>query len=208
VYRNLLIAAVLLPAILAVPAPAWAHKVNVFAYVEGGEVIAETYFADGRKCADSAIEVFDANGKKLLEGKTDAHGSFRFKPPVRSDLLIRLNASMGHQAEYVLPAADLPAAWGIPLPPKEGEMAKTAESGPEIVEPSPAAEEMPAIEETADLTAFEQMIDRAVARQVAPLRRAFEAERDRRRLVDIIGGIGYIVGIMGLIAYLRSRRKG
>ena len=50
---------------------AFAHKVNVFAYVEDGKIYTESYFNDGKKCVDSKIEVFDNHGKKLLEGLTD-----------------------------------------------------------------------------------------------------------------------------------------
>ena len=37
----------------------FAHKVNVFAYVEGEKIYTESYFNDGKKCIDSKIEVFD-----------------------------------------------------------------------------------------------------------------------------------------------------
>jgi hypothetical protein len=33
------------------------------------------------------------------------------------------------------------------------------------------------------------------------------AEFERPGLVEIVGGIGWIVGILGFIAYLKSRRK-
>ena len=86
--------------IFLAPLTALAHNVNVFAYAEGDKVITESYFNDGRKCLDSTIEVFDTQGNKLAEGKTDAEGRFAFRPSIRTDLLIRLTASMGHRAEY------------------------------------------------------------------------------------------------------------
>lgn len=45
---------------------AWAHKVNVFAYVEGGKIFTESYFPDGKKIEGGTIEVRDASGTKLL----------------------------------------------------------------------------------------------------------------------------------------------
>jgi len=51
--------------------PAQAHKVNVFAYVEGDRVIVEGYFSGNAKAQDSLVQIIDETGKKLLEGKTD-----------------------------------------------------------------------------------------------------------------------------------------
>lgn len=74
-----------------------AHKVNIFAYVEGGTVFTESYFNDGKKCIKSKIEVFDNTGDKLLEGITDKTGEFSFKVPGKTNLKIVLTASMGHR---------------------------------------------------------------------------------------------------------------
>jgi nickel transport protein len=195
---------------LMIPSSAFAHKVNVFAYVEGNEVIAEGYFADGRKCMDSVVEVMDSQGNKLLEGKTDEEGRFAFKVPVHADLLIRLNASTGHQAEYVVPQSDLPADIIAGDSPQEAFASNeaSAAAGPEQPEtPGGVGTSVPTAMTAVDAATLEEVIDRAVARQVVPLRRAIEEERGRLRFLDIVGGIGYIVGLMGLVAYFRSRRR-
>ena len=68
-------------------APGWAHKVNVFAYVEGDKVVVEGYFSGNIKAQNSAVEVLDSDGKKILEGKTDDKGIYSFKladlPPLK-----------------------------------------------------------------------------------------------------------------------------
>jgi nickel transport protein len=51
-------------------------------------------------------------------------------------------------------------------------------------------------------------VERAVARQIRPLREALEAERSRARLHDILGGLGYIAGLAGLALWWRSRKGG
>ena len=57
--------------------------------------------------------MFDAQGNKLHEGKTDNNGVYSFKVldvvPVRGDLRIVLKAGPEHQAEFRIPASDLPA---------------------------------------------------------------------------------------------------
>ena len=199
-----LLLAMMIPAVF--PASASAHNVNVFAYVEGDEVFAEAYFADGGRCRGAAVEVYDENGVKIEEGTTDEEGRFSFRPQHDSDLLIRVNASMGHQAEYTIPASDLPAEQKPAASPKR---ALPENDAPEQKQPpqSIVAGAAPPEMKSLDAATLEEVIDRAVSRQVAPLRRAIEGERRRRRFLDVVGGIGYIIGIMGVIAYLRSRRN-
>jgi nickel transport protein len=87
--------------------PVWAHKVNVFAYVEGGKVFTESYFPDGKKVEGGTVEVRDASGTKLLEGKTDNQGLFSFPLPKKEDLTITLDATMGHKNSFVLKKTEM-----------------------------------------------------------------------------------------------------
>ncbi|OKY76798.1 MAG: hypothetical protein BM485_01645 [Desulfobulbaceae bacterium DB1] len=87
--------------------PALAHKVNVFAYVEGDTVYTESYFPDGRPVAGGTIEVLGPADTKLLEGKTDTEGKFSFALPARENLTIVINASMGHRNTYLLKKEDM-----------------------------------------------------------------------------------------------------
>jgi nickel transport protein len=50
-------------------------------------------------------------------------------------------------------------------------------------------------------------VEQAVARQLGPLRDALRACEEQRRLRDILGGLGYIVGLAGLGLWWRSRRR-
>lgn len=90
--------------------PAWAHKVYVFAWVEGGTVYTESSFGD-QPVHGGAIEVVDQDNQMVLQGKTDDLGKFNFPvpSPVNSDLLIKLDATMGHQAQWTLTLAELTA---------------------------------------------------------------------------------------------------
>ena len=92
---------------------AWGHGVNVFAYVDGQKIFVEGYFTGKSKAVDSVVEVFDAQGNKLHEGRTNNDGVYSFKAldvvPVRGDLRIVLKAGPEHQAEFRIPASELPA---------------------------------------------------------------------------------------------------
>lgn len=87
--------------------PAWAHKVNVFAYVEGDTVYTESYFPSGDPVKGGKIEVLDTHKTILLEGITDNQGLFSFKLPKKEDLTIVINATMGHKNEYRLKKSEM-----------------------------------------------------------------------------------------------------
>ena len=81
---------------------ALAHKVNVFAYIEGNTVYTESYFPDGRAVEDGTITVIDSRKETLLEGRTDKEGLFSFAIPKKEDLVIILDAGMGHKNRFQL----------------------------------------------------------------------------------------------------------
>nr|CBX26856.1 hypothetical protein N47_A08850 [uncultured Desulfobacterium sp.] len=88
---------------------AMAHKVNLFAYAEGGKIFTESYFPDGRPVEGGKVLVFDGHNTKLLEGKTDDKGLFSFSIPKVDDLNIVIEASMGHKNNYKLKKAEVEA---------------------------------------------------------------------------------------------------
>jgi nickel transport protein len=48
----------------------------------------------------------------------------------------------------------------------------------------------------------------AVQQELEPLRRQLEAYQRKVRMHDVLGGIGYIVGVIGLVAWWKARRPG
>ena len=193
---RLLVAAGLL--LLAADEPALAHKVNIFAYAEGDSIHTESYFNDGRKCVNSTVTAYDTSGEQLAEGTTDDEGLFAFRlpelpAPRRGDLGIVLVASMGHRAKYSLPAGEI---WGKEAAP-DGQ--QTAEQSPIAA----AASTPVAVESAPNL-------DQLLARRLSPLTEAvrqLEKQQERASFRDIVGGIGYIIGLLGVYYYFRSRSR-
>lgn len=170
----------------------WAHKVNVFAWVEGDTVFVEGYFPGGKKSQDSLVEVFNSAGTKLLQGRTNKKGEFSFKIPERTDLKIVLTASMGHQNDFTLTVSDL------------------AEAEPSSDQSKPKTSERVASYSAApvDMDQLEVMIDRALDRKLAPVTKLIrDTRREGPTVAEIIGGIGYIVGLFGLVMYFKSRNN-
>jgi nickel transport protein len=95
--------------VLLVSGTALAHKVNLFAYVEGGTVFTESYFPDGRAVEKGTVLVYDSKNRQLVEGKTDTQGMFSFDIPKIDALTIVIDAGMGHKNKFKLKKADVEA---------------------------------------------------------------------------------------------------
>ncbi|MEJ2660960.1 MAG: carboxypeptidase regulatory-like domain-containing protein [Desulfobacteraceae bacterium] len=106
ILNCLLIATV---AVLVCSTAAMAHKVNLFAYVEGGKIYTESYFPDGSPVEAGKVLVYDSQDKLLLEGRTDKDGLFSFDVPKVDDLTIVIEASMGHKNSFKLKKAEVEA---------------------------------------------------------------------------------------------------
>lgn len=206
----LLGACLLLACILAPLSPAWAHKVNVYAYAEGDTVHVRGYFSKGpaRNCA---IRVYGPDGSLLVEGKTDENGEFAFRPTLRTDLKIVIVAGEGHTNSYPIGADELPDS----LPAPEAENATTQEApGPEsTADPKPPTPKDEDGGKSLDngtalkLDDIEKTVDKIVERKVAPLRKMLleqQARSEKATFEQVVAGLGIIFGLMGLTMYLRS----
>lgn len=173
---------------------AQAHGVHIFAWTEGDTIFTESYYSGNKKVADGIIRVYDLSGKELLTGNTNEKGEFSFKIPQRSDLRIVLEASMGHGAEYLFKLNESPAG------------SDTSTEGPETVKTEHAAPE-PEIHTSRD--EIRKIVEDAIDDRLKPLSRNI-AELKKEKgpgITEIIGGIGYIFGLMGVVLYLRSRKR-
>jgi len=184
---------------------AFAHKLNMFAYVEGNEIFAEGYFTDGKKAKNSSITVFDAADKQLLQGISDADGQFTFAIPQQSDLRITVNAGMGHQAEFVLLKDELSEEDNTSA--TNNKPASTLSGNNEAPDASATATQAPPAATSLDNNAIRAEVERAVGKAIKPLMRELSSMRAEKSLADIIGGIGFIFGLFGVAMYFKSRKQ-
>ncbi|MGD2099697.1 MAG: hypothetical protein PVG35_19130 [Desulfobacterales bacterium] len=84
-----------------------AHRVNLFAWVEGDTVHVESKFSGGRQVKAGKITVLDPSGTELLSGRTDENGTFSFKVPQKTELKIVLEAGTGHRAQWTIAASEI-----------------------------------------------------------------------------------------------------
>ncbi len=195
VIMRLALSMLILPLALCLAGPAQAHRISVYAYVEGGQIKGEGYMPGGGKVTGQAVEIQDAQGKVLAQGKTDQEGAFSLPlPAAQPPFQVVLKAGAGHQATFELKAADLGAA------PTGGQAASPAQAAPAA---QPAAPAQPPAQDLAP------QIKKAVEQAVAPLRAQLAEmalKANEVSLRDIIGGLGWIVGLLGLAAYLKARK--
>lgn len=189
---------------LSLPQAVWAHRLNVFAFVDGGEIQVESSFSRGNPARQGRVEVSDAaTGVALVTGVTGEDGVFRFPMPDGArnrghDLIVRVNAGEGHQGEWRIPAAELGR-------PSVDAVAVVRELQDTAAVPPPAARS----EQDISLTPqeLEQIIDTALEQKLAPIRQMLAEQYSAGpSLRDIIGGIGWLIGLAGMAAYFKSRR--
>ena len=189
--------AIALLATAAWPTRCLAHRVTVFAWIDGDTVYTQSRFSGGRAVKNGDITVFDARGKQLLTGKTDAAGDFSFKLPTRKGLRVVLDAGMGHRSEWALSDDDLN------LPSNRGEKGNPLVSARAAPPLSPAP-----VSTTLTREDIQSIIDRSLDKRLKPMMKLIaELRNDSPSVTDIIGGIGYIIGLVGLAAYMRNRKK-
>ncbi|WP_298032458.1 cobalamin biosynthesis protein CbiL [uncultured Desulfovibrio sp.] len=194
----ILISLVLLALLL--PAPAQAHRVNIFVWLEGDSVMVKCGFNRNSPVKNGLIAVFDVtNGKKLLQGHTDGNGCFSFPIPPAAraghSLRIQIAAGEGHQNEWIMDASEFSGA----AAPTANPMEKVERAG----RPQGAADSATA----ATPDEVRAIVNAALDTKLGPIRRDLAAQVNAGpSLRDTIGGIGWILGLVGIGLYLKGRR--
>ncbi|WP_285907638.1 hypothetical protein [Pseudodesulfovibrio pelocollis] len=189
--------------VFLLPGPCLAHKVILNAWIEDGELNAEVGFSDGSPASGAVVSVLDpGTGEELFAIKADGEGlvAAALPPEVLAgggDLLVVGNAGSGHRAERLLPARQI----GGLLPDQEGE--KTGGDAPtQALFPAEGA-----AEGVVDGAALEALVRQAVRKELSPLLREIRSrDEEGPRLQDIVGGIGYILGLAGLVMLIKGRQ--
>jgi len=189
------------------PASVSAHKVTIFAWVEGDIIHTQSKFSGGKRVKNAPVLVYDSKDVLLLEGKTDENGMFSFKIPKKTALKIVLKAAMGHMAVWKLRDEEFGRAESSPPVEPTGMKAPLEiESGPADIEEkgeSPGASKM-----FLDRRQIQEIIDASLDRKLRPITEMLADAMDREPgITEIIGGIGYIFGLVGVALYFSNRKR-
>ncbi|ACL03700.1 conserved hypothetical protein [Desulfatibacillum aliphaticivorans] len=187
---------------------AYAHKVNIFAWVEGDTVFTESKFSGGKMVKNGKVLIYDEDKNLLLEGITNDVGEFSFKIPKKTALVIELDATMGHANAWTISLdeiqeamGDEPVAAAVEEPVKEDAAQPTAQTA--AVSPAQAAP-------GANSEEIQAIVEKALDKKLKPITRLLVEAQEREtepQASDVFGGIGYILGLAGVAAYFHYRRK-
>jgi len=200
--KAILILGLLAAVFCLLSSPALAHKVRIFAYAEGNTIIGETAFSGGGAPRESEIIVQNAaNSETLHTCRTDEQGYFSFSIPSHArrdhlDLRIIINVGEGHRGEWLLKAEEY-------LGDGESNSANKEET---VTVTAPAS--MPPEPLFIDEARIRQLVEETLDKKLGPIKRMVAEGRNQgTSMQDILGGIGYILGLVGIIAYFKSKQK-
>ena len=165
----------------------FAHKLNLFANEEGAQIFVEAYFSDGIIPKDASVTVKNSSDEVVHEGKVNAEGAYTFPNTGSKQWKLVVDAGMGHIARATLDGGDI----------------KSLE-----VETGTNPGQMDVDSMDAEGTELARIVKQAVAQANRPLAREISELKNKARMSDIVGGIGFIIGLLGLYAFLKARKEG
>ena len=167
-----------------------AHGIHLSAHAHGDSIHGSAHFNDDTPVRGAKVLALDSTGEKIAETETDQQGEFTVKAKYRCDHRLLLDTGDGHGAEYLVTAAQL----SPDLPAREGVAVTTSAA------PLSSATHQHTHAAGGDLEALHD--------EVRQLREQLTQYERRVRLRDVLGGIGYIVGIFGVAYYVLARKRG
>ncbi len=181
----------------------FAHSIKVFATTEGETITGYAYSRGGERIRNQSIFIKNTAGNLLGETRTDENGEFRFTATSRCDHVIVLELADGHRASFTVTADELPDKL-----PSEDEATENSPSPESPAEKAIAThEDLPLTDQGISLEDIKKIVEKSVSQQIRPLREQLEEYEATVRWHDTLGGIGYILGIMGVVFYFLSARK-
>jgi nickel transport protein len=185
--------------ILLAGAPASAHKAIIFAWVDGDTVYTESKFSGGRRVKGGEVIVYDLDGNQLLKGKTNNKGEFSFKVTKKTGMKIVLIAGMGHRGDWTIPLDEIQTV-------AAGETSTAISKEADVEKPEKKVRTAPVSGVSPD--EIRMAVEKALDRKLKPvLKMLAESKEHGPSVTEILGGIGYILGLMGVAAYFHYRRK-
>jgi nickel transport protein len=185
-----------------------AHRVNVFAWVDGDTIHVESKFSGGKKVKAGKIMVMDPQGVELLAGLTNDKGEYSFKVPKQSDLRITISTGQGHQGEWTVRATELQQGSASAEQPETGTRERLRPKKNSIVYKPSLPAGTAATGGSIQAEKLEAIIESVLDRKLKPIIRMLaETQQEGPDTKDILAGIGYIIGLVGIAAYFHNRKK-
>lgn len=176
--------------LLALSPWAWGHKVILDVFVSGDLVEGELGYSNGDMASHADLSVLNHMGQELAQLQTDADGFFTYLPTQQQDLVFYADLGAGHVAKVDLPAAELNLSTLTTLKEPESSILVKTNLASLSTQPANAALELQKLKD-----------------EIRSMRRDLKAYKKQRDWQSILGGLGYILGLVGLAYYFAAQRK-
>ena len=178
-------------ALLLLSTAAWPHALHMFLSADDTIISGDVYYSDGKPAVGATITITTPAGE-TNEVTTGEDGLFSYTASAPGPHTVVADSHDGHRVEQTVEVGEAQALAGVEAThdPPHGEGAAIAGA---VAQPASAIDVDPAIRA-------------AVREEIRPLREDLNRFQNSARVRDIIAGIGYIVGVFGLFAWLKSRR--
>ena len=175
----------------------FAHKISAFVDVEDGNVSLVSYFSDGTPAKNAKVTVYDSKGNVVLTGKTNKEGEFDFKIKKNGNYKAVVLAELGHRAVVNFSVGSAGTSAGL-----SNEKSSNSQSTSEVTSTKPVQTTIPA-----------ETVRKVLREELQPIHRELlklEEKEESISYKDVIGGLGWIVGIFGaaMFGYCYRRREG
>ena len=182
-----------------------AHRVNVFCWVEGGKIYCTGKFASGTRVKNGQIKILaKKSGQVLAEGRTNDQGEFSLPVPRKAikeklDLEVELFAGMGHKNSWTIPADELTGD-GI------SEDMETRDTVEDVQKAGSNPQAKVEASRSIDSASLEKVLNKVLDRKLKPVMEKLTLLQERPiSFTDIFAGFGYILGLMGVGMYFKSK---
>ncbi len=167
-----------------------AHKITLFGYVDQGMVKTEAKFSGGRAARHCQMSMANPS-HVVVVGRTNDQGMLDFPVPEEKEgFELIVDCGDGHRGTWRIEADEL--SGGAPLAYTQG--SHTVHAAPENVL-------------LQDSVTLRMILREELATELEPIKRQLaKLKQNTVSLADIMGGLGYFLGLAGLVSYMRFRR--
>ena len=187
--------------LLLFPSLASAHTLYLFVEdIQHGTIHGRAYFPGDVPAQHADVIARDPSGRELGRTATDENGNFSLIVGKRVDHCLVAETADGHSSRpFVVHASALPDS--LPSDVPGGGVSQAAS----LADSRAATPISLAPKENEAVAVREQLTE--LSAQVELLRRQVSEADERLRVRDVLGGVGFILGLAGVALYMKARRK-
>ncbi|HCH24261.1 MAG TPA: cobalt ABC transporter permease [Oceanospirillaceae bacterium] len=182
--------------LLAISGGSWAHKVIFDVYPSGAVIEGELGFSNGDMALEQLISVQDDSGLEIAQIYTDNEGFFVFTPAQKVAMTFVADLGAGHVAQANVTPEDMTSSGTFAAAASVTTEAPVNTQKTQVVTPANRKQASNVAEQLGKLSS-----------ELKHMRREIKSYKEKQNLQTILGGIGYIFGLVGLAYYLAARRK-